>query len=153
MSYNQDIKENKMIEFNETIWSAAKRKDMKMLLGEILTQLGLDEAVEEVNKTTRWTVAAVDRIAKLVESDPRGDVDEETNDVEESDKAIDPTELDYADNDVEENNELIETEKKVRKAIDNGDHKKAKKAYKKLEALGLGGSVMKDLKKAIKAIK
>jgi outer membrane protein assembly factor BamD (BamD/ComL family) len=137
-----------MIDFNETIWSAVKRKDMKMLLEELFTQLGYEDAAAEVAKTSRWTPAAVGRMMVLV---PTKEVEEDIEEVEE-----DATELDYQEDineEAEVNNELIKLEKKVRKAIESGDYKKAKKAFKKLEETGLGGSEMKELKKQIKAIK
>jgi iron uptake system EfeUOB component EfeO/EfeM len=129
------------VDFNsDAFWSAVKRKDFSAVLAIAFAAAGEDEAAVVANDTTRMTDAAIKRMREALGS--------ETEVVEDSDKAIDPSELDYAD----EGNELIELTEGIEKAINAGKKKKAKKLFKELKATGLKGSEMDKIKKAIKEL-
>jgi iron uptake system EfeUOB component EfeO/EfeM len=125
---------------SDAFWSGVKRKDFSAVLAIAFTMAGEDEAAEIARNTTRMTDAAIKRM--------RDALGRETEVVEDSDKAIDPSELDYAD----EDNELIELTEGIEKAIKAGKKKKAKKLFKELKATGLKGSEMDKIKKAIKEL-
>ncbi len=124
----------------DAFWSAYKRKDVNALVAMALSAVGEDEASEIAKETTRATDAAVRRIREALTV-------EEV--VEESDKAIDPTELDHVEEvvtgSIEEHNEIVE-------AIAAGKRKKAKKLLKAAIEGGARGSAIKDFKKQIKAL-
>jgi len=126
----------------KTLIAALKRKDMKGIIATLLREEGKEVEAKEVEGASRITAALIDRTC--------------VNSIEDSDKAIDPTELDYQEPINEEaakNSELIELEKAVRKAIKKGNYKKAKKALKALKESGIEGSEIDSLTKEVKALK
>jgi len=129
--------------FNEnSFWSAVKRKDMINLLELLFNNNGEYEAAEIVKNTSRLTDAAIKRIRETL-----GSTNEE--------KPVEEPVVDYQDAINEEaakNSELIKLEKKVRKAIEAGDKKKAKKALKKLKATGIEGTEIEKLEEEVKGL-
>ena len=134
-----------MATFNsDHFFSAVKRKSVSEILAVAFEVAGENEAAEIAKQTTRMTDAAIRKMRDALSPDT---TEEEIGQVEEA-----PEELTYADNAAEAYQELIKLEKKVRKAIDAGDKKKAKKALKKLKAHGLGGSEMEKLTNEVKGL-
>lgn len=129
--------------FNEnSFWSAVKRKDMINLLELLFNNNGEYEAAEIVKNTSRLTDAAIKRIRETL-----GSTNEE--------KPVEEPVVDYQDainEEAEKNSELIKLEKKVRKAIEAGDKKKAKKALKKLKATGIEGTEIEKLEEEVKGL-
>jgi VIT1/CCC1 family predicted Fe2+/Mn2+ transporter len=121
---------------SDAFWSAVKRKDFSAVLAIAFAMMGEDKAAEVARNTTRMTDAAITRMKDAL----GGEVETEEP-------------LTYADDLVtDEGNELIELTEAIEKAIKEGKKKKAKKLFKELEATGLKGSEIKQIKKAIKEL-
>ena len=139
-----------MAQFNDdALWSAVKRKNVQDVLAFVFTECGYDAAAEVAKSTTRMTDQAITRMREALDAP----LETDTKEVEDSDKAVDQTELD-TDEKAEEmvENKLITLEKDIVDAIKKGKRKKAKKAWDALAATGARGSVMKDLKRQIKKL-
>ena len=111
---------------SDHFWSAVKRKAMIEVLAIVFEGT---EAGDILSETTRLTDAAIKRVRETADSEP----------IEEPQ--------------VKEETALIALHEKVTDAIAAGDHKKAKKAFKKLKETGIDGSEIKALKKAVKELK
>jgi hypothetical protein len=131
---------------SDSFWSSVKRKQIQEILAVVFEEAGHAQAAEIARNTSRMTELAMTKMRNaLAEQHPVEEIDE-SDLVEDSDKAIDPTELDYADEDanrltVGDIKALIKTGKKK-------NIKAAKKAFK--EQFAKGHPQHKELKKLFK---
>ena len=132
----------------DAFWSAVKRKNIPEVLGMVFDAMGETEASELAKNTTRMTDLAIRKMRDALPTveELEGEMSDDMG-VEESDKAIDPEELDtdeYAEAMVTETeeNEIKSIIKEGKKLIKKGKEKKAKKLFKKH---GLGGSEIEKL--------